>query len=246
MSDETKNTLTAEMIVNAATMSKGKHDEKDEYRHPGDIRNFLPPPSSSTKSTPRRRRVITSDSEDEELIGGEGPAMPDHQTARSASARNTESTTRSPTAAPNSPPVHVLSDDDCMYIAGVRNPHRNASHQQHHPPGNRQQRSTPVAAKAASKTATPRATQTTGTARARNKRSSSSRFVGEATEASSNDDHTSDFSSDCIELDTNGADLYRQAVSSLRNANNARNQLRAATTNCRVCAQFAAYLQHFL
>ncbi len=172
--------------------------------------------------------------------------MPNHQTARSASARNREETTRSPTAAPNSPPVHVSSDDDSMYIAGVRNPRRNDSRQQHHQPVNRQQRSTPVASKAANKTATTRSTQPTGTARARNKRSRSSRFVGEATEASTNDDHTSDYSSDCIEMDTNGADLYRQAVSSLRNANNARNQLRAATTNCRVCAQFAAYLQHFL
>jgi hypothetical protein len=46
--------------------------------------------------------------------------------------------------------------------------------------------------------------------------------------------------------DTHGADLYRQAMASCRNANAARTQLRAETTDCRVCAKFAAYLQHFL
>lgn len=231
-------------------MSNGKQGENDENRQkenrpPGDIRNYLSPPPSSNRSTPRRRRVITSDSDDDALHGGGGPAMLTHQTmARSADASNRTDTTEAPTAAPSSPPVHhVSSDDDSMFIAGVRNPRRNASQEQ---PVNIRQRSAPIATKASTKTATPRATQATGTTRARGKRSRSSRFVGEATEDSTNDDHTSDYSSDCIEMDTNGADLYRQAVSSLRNANNARNQLRAATTKCRVCAQFAAYLQHFL
>ena len=231
---------TATRIEHATTMSKGQQDDEKENHVPGDIRHYLSPPPTNNNATPRRRRVITSDSE---VDGGGGPAISIQQPAPVDS--NRAASPRSPAAAPNSPPVHhVSSDSDSMYVAGIRNPRRNASQQQQSEKGH--QKSAPVATRAASKSASRKATPTKGNARARAKRCRGSRFIGEADEASTNDDHTSDYSSDCIEMDTNGADLYRQAVSGLRNANNARNQLRAATTNCRVCAKFAAFLQHFL
>jgi hypothetical protein len=68
-------------------------------------------------------------------------------------------------------------------------------------------------------------------------------FVGEAEEASSDQ---CDAESDCAESDTYGVDLYREAIAGCRNAKKARTQLRAETTNCPVCAKFAAYLQHFI
>jgi hypothetical protein len=233
----TKATLTVTLKCNSTTMPKHSRDDDKENRQSQDIRQFLSP-------APRRRRVITSDSDEDEHIGGGGPAI---QNPQSATPR--EDTIRNSSARPpaeehsNGQVHHVSSDDDSMYVPGVRNPSRNAAAQQ---TGRVQQISSPQKSKrAATKTASPRATASLGPAKARGKRSRNSRFVGEADEDSSNDD-VSDYSSDCIERDTNGADLYCQAVSSLRNANNARNQLRAATTNCRVCAKFALFLQHFL
>lgn len=160
--------------------------------------------------------------------------------------KTNNSSTRSPAEEHSNHQVHqVSSDNDSMYVPGVRTLRRNAALQQ---TGREQQKSSPQnTKKAATKTATPRASAPYGPAKARAKRSRNSRFIGEAAEDSSNeDDNASDYSSECIEKDTNGADLYRQAVSGLRNANNARNLLRAATTNCRVCAKFAQFLQHFL
>ena len=220
-------------------MPKGTRDDEKENRQPEDIRQFLSP-------QPRRRRVITSDSDEHEIIGGGEPATPNPQPAMPPENTTKNSCTRSPAEDHSNRQVHhVSSDNDSMYVPLVRTPRRNAAPQQ---TGREQQKSTPQnSKKATTKTATPRATASHGPAKARTKRSRNSRFIGEASEDSSNDDeHASDYSSDCIERDTNGADLYRQAVSGLRNANNARNLLRAATTNCRVCAKFAQFLQHFL
>jgi hypothetical protein len=220
-------------------MPKGTRDDEKENRLPVDIRQFLSP-------QPRRRRVITSDSDEDENIGGGQAAIPNPQPTMTPENTTNNSSTRSPAEEHSNLQVHqVSSDNDSMYVPGVRTPRRNAAPQQ---TGREQQKSSPQnTKKAATKTATPRATAPHGPAKARAKRSRNSRFIGEAAEDSSNeDDNASDYSSDCIEKDTNGADLYRQAVSGLRNANNARNLLRAATTNCRVCAKFAQFLQHFL
>ena len=50
----------------------------------------------------------------------------------------------------------------------------------------------------------------------------------------------------CDESDENAVDMYHSAVHGIRNAQAARQQLRACTSSCPVCAKFAAYLQHFI
>lgn len=68
------------------------------------------------------------------------------------------------------------------------------------------------------------------------------RFEASAVESSEADDD----SSECIEIDTDAQALYREAILGIRNARNARSQLRAATAPCPVCALFAHFLGHFL
>jgi|LauGreDrversion4_2_1035121.scaffolds.fasta_scaffold339485_1 hypothetical protein len=51
---------------------------------------------------------------------------------------------------------------------------------------------------------------------------------------------------DCDESDEDAIDMYQSTISSMRNARLARQQLRASTTTCPVCAKFASFLQHFM
>jgi hypothetical protein len=67
------------------------------------------------------------------------------------------------------------------------------------------------------------------------------KFSAEAEETDATDD-----SSECDESEPDAQCLYRQALNGVRNAGNARTNHRRATINCPVCAQFAAFLQHFL
>ena len=52
--------------------------------------------------------------------------------------------------------------------------------------------------------------------------------------------------SSCAESGEDAQSLYRSAILGVRNANRARQQVRAATVNCPVCAKLAAVLEHFL
>ena len=52
--------------------------------------------------------------------------------------------------------------------------------------------------------------------------------------------------SECIETDTDAADMYRSAIRGLRGARQARQQQRTQTEHCPVCAKFASYLEHFI
>jgi hypothetical protein len=52
--------------------------------------------------------------------------------------------------------------------------------------------------------------------------------------------------SECIETDTDAADLYRSAIRNVRGARQARQQQRTQTEHCPVCAKFASYLEHFI
>jgi len=63
-------------------------------------------------------------------------------------------------------------------------------------------------------------------------------------EAEENNDPSS--GSSCAESAEDAQSLYRSAILGVRNANRARQQARAATVNCPVCAKFAAVLEHFL
>ena len=68
------------------------------------------------------------------------------------------------------------------------------------------------------------------------------RLEAAAEESAASDDD----SSDCIESDTNAQDLYRSAIRGVRNARQARQQIRSVTEHCPVCSRFAAFLAHFM
>ena len=60
------------------------------------------------------------------------------------------------------------------------------------------------------------------------------------------EDNASSSGSECAESGEDAQSLYRSAILGVRNANHARQQVRAATVNCPVCAKLAAVLEHFL
>jgi hypothetical protein len=64
-------------------------------------------------------------------------------------------------------------------------------------------------------------------------------------EAAESSAETDDDSS-CVESDTNARSQYRDAILGVRNATRARQQMRSNTQRCPICAQFAAYLIHFM
>jgi hypothetical protein len=213
----------------------------DENKNPNDIRNYWSSPGND--QTPRRRRrIVTSDEgDDQQRPPTEMPAE-QQRTANSTNALHQH-------VLQNRSIVQLSSDDDSMYVPLPR-PQPAAADEQ---PGQQQLPITPIIT-----TDTPRVARTSrtvkspqaaaapdtrsGRKRTRSQHLPSSSFVGEAEESSTAGDQTSE----CAEDDTHGADLYRQAIASCRNATKARTQLRAATTKCRVCAKFASFLDHFL
>jgi hypothetical protein len=68
------------------------------------------------------------------------------------------------------------------------------------------------------------------------------RLEAAAEESGASDDD----SSECIESDTNAQDLYRAAIRGVRNARQARQQIRSVTEHCPVCSRFASFLAHFM
>jgi hypothetical protein len=66
----------------------------------------------------------------------------------------------------------------------------------------------------------------------------------EETTTTSSSDNSDNWA--CVESDTDAEDLYRSAIAGVRNARSSRQQLRASTTPCAVCAKFAAFIQHFI
>jgi hypothetical protein len=75
-----------------------------------------------------------------------------------------------------------------------------------------------------------------------NTRSRRRRLEAEAVESAASDDP----SSECIESESDAQDLYRSALRGVRNARQARQQIRSATQHCTVCAKFAAFIAHFV
>ena len=75
-----------------------------------------------------------------------------------------------------------------------------------------------------------------------NTRSRRRRLEAEAVESAAGDDP----SSECIESESDAQDLYRSAIRGVRNARQARQQIRSATQHCPVCAKFAAFIAHFI
>jgi len=75
-----------------------------------------------------------------------------------------------------------------------------------------------------------------------NTRSRRRRLEAVAVESAACDDP----SSECIESESDAQDLYRSAIRGVRNARQARQQIRSATQHCPVCAKFAAFIAHFI
>ena len=221
-------------------MGGARDNGTNENRRPDDIRRFLSP-SRNDQTPSRRRRIVTSsDSEDEQSSRPAVERSPLHE-------RNGNEALHQHVAQHQDVVQLSSSDDDSMYIPLPRAATAARTEQPNQP--ERSRSSTTAARRKSQPNATPtRRLQPANTARvgSRRPRSTPSRdtFAGEAEEASSDGGESQE--SECAESDTHGADLYRQAMASCRNANAARTQLRAETTNCRVCAKFAAFLQHFL
>jgi hypothetical protein len=203
-----------------------------------DIRNWMSSPGNSTNGTPaRRRRVMTtSDSEEEKNQSTQGSQhLPRLQQANAIHDGNQQHDSHADAGgnAPEERNVIQLdsSSDDSMYVplpsqmetgGAARQTERNNRNL-----STGAQRKKPAGSK-----------QSKGQKKSKK---SKPNFRAEAEETS-----TTDNSSDCDESDQDAQCLYRQAMNGVRNAGNARQNLRGATMNCPVCAKFAAYLQHFL
>ena len=213
----------------------------DEHNKQQDIRKWISSPSSAGGTPARRRRVMsTSDSEAERNQTPQRPLPlqpPSTQTAILGGDQQASVPAAASAGAAASPEVIALSSsEDSMYIPL---PRRQASGGVDQPA-----RQTNRAGTTRSRGNNQRGTGATGRSSVGNKRSKKSepKFCGEASESSTTDKP----SSDCSESDPDAQCLYRSAISGVRNATNARLNLRRQTVNCPVCAKFAAYLQHFL
>jgi hypothetical protein len=214
--------------------TKSSMDGKDKQQ---DIRQWLSPPrGSSSNSTPARRRRVMSTSESEaERI--------QHHPGGNAAAAGNDADTQVPIAA--NPPQPIRGDDvvvletsaessDDMWI---RPPVRERSEAGH----NQQVQQDHIAGR---RTARNPARNTTRRPRpdAQPQRPQRRMRQAEAVESSVETDDDSS----CVESDTNARSQYRDAILGVRNANRGRQQMRANTQRCPVCAQFSAFLIHFM
>ena len=216
----------------------------NENHNPNDIRNYMTPPRIEATPT-RRRRIVTSSDSDDEPSGQPNTEHVIQPAALAAVAQQQNVTAIQDVVELTS------SDDDSMYIPLPRARQPAAVEQSKLPaqprtPNNaRANTPRPATRSTAGTPKTAGSDQHSGNKRSRpQQRGRMSSIIGEAEEASSDDED--DHTSECVESDTHGEDLYRQAIAGCRNATKARTQLRASTTKCRVCAKFAAFLDHFL
>lgn len=207
-----------------------------------DIRDWVSSPGESSGTPSRRRRVMsTSDSEEERNLSAQRPLPLPHTQNDMINDGNQPEIIHS-----DAGDVINLSSssEDSMYIPPPRQQTTGGAAR----PA-RQQASGGAARPVRRNIGGPRARvcrpDTTGKGRRcsgkKQSQKSKPNFSAEAEEWDTTED-----SSDCDESDPDAQCLYRQAMNGVRNAGNARNNLRRATINCPVCALFAEYLQHFL
>jgi hypothetical protein len=201
-----------------------------------DIRDWITSPGGSSNGTPaRRRRVMTtSDSENERNLSSQRPQQLPHPQNDMLIIESNQPDTEHQDAGE----VAVMevirlssSSEDSTNIPCSTQPVSGAAAQ----PARRINHGMSAAARRSGHSGRGRCIG--------KKRSQKSKrnFCAEAEETDSTDD-----SSVCDESEPDAQCLYRQAINGVRNASNARTNLRRATMNCPVCAQFAAFLQHFL
>ncbi len=202
----------------------------------GDIRDWASPHRQSRQTPPaiapvlpRRRRIIESDDDDEEQPVGLQP-----QNANAIDQPMPQLDPPLPRPALPPPDVVLLdtseSDDMYVYNAAMLPPLEQA-------PQVRSVRET------STETTPARARRVPDRSNTGRRAASRCRFEEEAEEST---DVSDDNSRDCIESDTSARRLYHDAMLGVRNARNARAQMRRITTSCPVCAIFAEYLAHFV
>jgi hypothetical protein len=64
--------------------------------------------------------------------------------------------------------------------------------------------------------------------------------------AAADEDSDDSSESSCDESDENAQETYRQTILGIRNRTQASHQMRAVTTPCTICAQFAKFVQSFI
>ena len=206
-----------------------------------DIRSWMSPqrttpPQQATPSPlqQRRRRIIESDSSDdnipEPLQPNDAGHMPDPPIQPPPPA--------APIPALHAPVIEVIDDSesDDMYIPLPQHIIQQVVSSERPGQPGRQRISPPEPVPAGRRRAPARAAPP-----ANDGRNVRRRIAAEAEESELEDDD----SSECIESDTNAQEQYRSAILGIRNARNARAQMRANTTFCPHCALFAEFIAHF-
>lgn len=196
-----------------------------------DIRQWLSSPGGQSNNTnpSRRRRVMsTSDSEEERTMLKRKPQAPQLQ-QRSATVQATAN-------------ADFARDGHVVTVESSPEDHRadmgGAFEQQRQISGNQQRRT-------AACNNVPQMHAANNTHRTPHARQPQRRCRGRYVEASESSALT-DSDSSCVESDTNARSQYRDAILGVRNANRARQQMRALTQSCPTCARFESFLQSFL
>ena len=209
------------------------HTAKSTIMRNGDIRNWTSPlrprghqpqqlPPDSPLPEPPRRRIRIVESDDDQ--------QPQRDNAEEVMINPSQST---PPAAVQQPsPQHALPAADVVHVDTSESEDIYLLLPQSNQPQEDQ-----LCGEVLHSPASPPAHRGRYPDRAHRRR----RFEASAVETSADDD-----SSECIESDTGAQDLYREAILGIRNARNARAQLRSSTAPCPVCALFAAFIRHYM
>ncbi len=207
-----------------------------------DIRTWLTPDKGSANTTPsRRRRVMsTSDSEEERTLQARPADGTQNHNLNVDAANGAQETAPSAGFVNDEPAVQEMvqvlstssdSDDSRMPPLPRQRSSRGAALQ-----------APIIATNQRGSGSRSRVNTRSGSAGQKRSRNPVPQLCGEAEETSS----TGSATSNCDESEPDAQMLYRQAITGVRNAHQARNQHRIATMNCPVCIKFAAWLQHFL
>jgi len=205
----------------------GDKEEKQQ-----DIRKWIGSPQSETSGTRRRRVMSTSDSEAEKENRPIGPPQVQHHI--DDGNQQVQASAASGNSAPVLQEVIELAStsEDSMFVplsrrrqsGGAARPAERVAH-------GRRAREQPNNQRG-----------NYGSVGNKRSRKIKPKYCVEAEETSD----TGSSSANCNESDTDAQDLYRQAITGVRNAGNARSNLRRSSMHCPVCAKFAEYLQHFI
>ena len=195
-----------------------------------DIRQWMSSTGTpSSFSTPKRRRRVMTTTDSEEDRGQHSRQAQTPQTLpRPASQEST-----SAAIARDGNVIILETSSDDMREAAVSGAEQQQLITGHHQMQHRRAAGNDVPMS--------RAANINHTPRARLPQRRRSMPEAEASESSAE----SDSDSSCVETDTNARSQYRDAIMGVRNAQRARQQMRARTQSCPTCALFASFLRAF-